>query len=42
MRFKKILVDLAYLYVKTGTYSLVNSGMDDQKVFLPKSKTKSH
>ena len=42
MRFKKIVVDLAYLYVKTGTYWLVNSGMDDQKLFLPKSKTKSH
>ena len=38
----RILVDLAYLYVKTRTYWLVSSEMDGLKLLFRKSKTKSH
>ena len=39
---KKILVELAYLYIKTRTYWLVNSEMDGLKLLFRKNKTKPH
>ena len=40
-KLKFFSVDLAYLYVKTRTFLLVNSKMDGHKLFLRKNKTKS-
>ena len=38
MRLKELVVDVAYLCVKTRTYWLVNSEMDGQKLFFGKAK----